>query len=96
MFAAPFHVIIPPFRRPGEEVILHQAWVPVDDEHAGARVPGQVRIERDRRRQAAEPGAEDQDARPCSLVVEFGLGCVGLAAPGRPSPHPGDPSQPSP
>jgi phthalate 4,5-dioxygenase oxygenase subunit len=33
LFAFPFYCIIPPFRKPGEEVILHQAWVPIDDEH---------------------------------------------------------------
>ncbi len=32
VFVAPFYVIIPPFRRPREEVILHQAWVPIDDD----------------------------------------------------------------
>ncbi len=37
---APFHVLIPPFRgratasaRPNDEVVVHQAWVPLDDEH---------------------------------------------------------------
>lgn len=34
LFVFPFYCIIPPFRKPGEEVILHQGWVPIDDERS--------------------------------------------------------------
>lgn len=33
VFAAPYYVIIPPQRRGGEDVVTHQAWVPIDDDH---------------------------------------------------------------
>jgi phthalate 4,5-dioxygenase oxygenase subunit len=39
LWVAPFHVLIPPQRpgitsaEPGQDVIVHQAWVPIDDEH---------------------------------------------------------------
>ena len=32
-FVAPFHVLIPPQRSGQEDLMTHQAWVPVDDEH---------------------------------------------------------------
>src|SRR5687768_9986244 len=40
IWASPFHVLIPPLRYPNpaaeggrDEVVVHQAWVPIDDEH---------------------------------------------------------------
>jgi phthalate 4,5-dioxygenase oxygenase subunit len=40
LFVAPFHVLIPPMRagisssaQPGQDVRVHQVWVPIDDEH---------------------------------------------------------------
>lgn len=33
LYAVPFHCLIPPQRGGGNEVAVHQVWVPVDDEH---------------------------------------------------------------
>ena len=40
LFVAPFHVFTPPLRagisssaQPGQDVAVHQVWVPIDDEH---------------------------------------------------------------